>query len=95
MDDVRIRVLVCDRGFVFVCRCQHPAGVALWLPVTDSRTVRRWGTTGGLGQLVNGPTGDTVLDDLIPAKTVPVRAILDVIEVNQEKWTPHLKGTKK
>lgn len=90
MDDNRIRLLVLDRGFVCVCRCPDPTGIGLWLPYTDRRTVRRWGTTRGLGELVAGPTADTVLDDLIPAGAVPIRGILDVYEVEQEPWERHL-----
>jgi hypothetical protein len=88
-----IRMLILDRGFVYVCRCPDPQQHALWLPYTDRRTVRRWGATQGLGQLVSGPTAETVLEALVPAGQVPVRAILDVVEVEQEKWVSHLKAT--
>lgn len=87
-----IRMLVLDRGFVYVCRCPDPQRHALWLPYRDRRTVRRWGTTQGLGELVSGPTNETVLDALVPAGTVPVRAILDVTEVEQDKWERHLSS---
>ena len=90
-DDWKIRLIVLDRGFVLVCRCPPPQDYALWLPYTDRRTVRRWGTTGGIAELCGGPTENTVLDTLCPAGQVPVRAILDVMEVEQEKWEPHLR----
>lgn len=86
-----IRMLVLDRGFVLVCRCPDPEAYALWLPVTDTRTVRRWGTTQGLGELVNGPLTATVLDPLVSAERIPTRAILRVLEVDQAAWKPHLE----
>lgn len=89
MDDWPIRIIVLDRGFVFVCRCPDPLEYALWLPYRDRRTVRRWGTTEGLGQLCDGPLGSTVLDAVVPEGNVPVRAVLDVMELTPEgrrKW---------
>jgi hypothetical protein len=90
-DENRIRILVLDRGFVLVCRCPDPRGVGLWLPYTDRRTIRRWGTTNGLGELATGPTQQTTMDALVAAGTVPVRAVLDVLEVEQEPWERHLR----
>ena len=93
-DEWPVRIIVLDRGFVYACRCPDPQQHALWLPYADRRTVRRWGTTAGLGELVGGPLADTVLDALVPAGQVPVRAILDVMEVEQDKWEPHLLATE-
>jgi hypothetical protein len=87
-----IQMLVLDRGFVLVGRCPDPEGFAFWLPVTDCRVVRRWGTTNGLCELVNGPLSDTVLDAMSLRERVPVRAILRVIDVSQEAWAGHLKA---
>jgi hypothetical protein len=86
-----VRILVLDRGFVFVCRCPDPSGFALWLPVTHARIVRRWGTQRGLAQLVDGPLSETVLDAIVARELLPVRGILRVIaEVNEESWKTHL-----
>lgn len=90
MDDWKIRILVLDRGFVKVCRCPAPDGFGFWLPYADGRTIRVWGTTRGLAELVAGPTERTKLDDPIPTGTVPVRAIIDVIDVEQDSWARHL-----
>ena len=89
MSESQIRILVLDRGFVLVGRCPDPEGYALWLPVEDARIVRRWGTSRGLAELVAGPLPDTVLD--APAsERVPLRAVLRVIEVDQDRWAAHL-----
>ena len=90
-----IRIIVLDRGFVVACRCPTPQDYALWLPVTDSRTVRRWGTTNGLAELCDGPTAETVLDALVPVATYPVRAVLAVLELTEKgrgAWEQALRG---
>lgn len=90
-----IRIIVLDRGFVLACRCPEPQQYAIWLPYADRRTVRRWGTTNGLGELVNGPLAETVLDALVPVGQVPLRAVLDVMELTEEgqrKWAEVLTG---
>lgn len=86
-----IRILVLDRGFVLVCRCPEPMEHMFWMEVADSRVIRRWGTTNGLAELVNGPTENTILDAICRKETIPVRAVLRVLEVNQAKWENHLK----
>lgn len=93
MTDERIRIIVLDRGFVMVCRCADPAGFGFWLPVHDARIIRRWGTSQGLAELVNGPLGDTVLDAMVSQETLPTRAILRVLEVDQESWASHLSNS--
>lgn len=89
-DGLKIRIIVCDRGFVYVCRCNNPMESGFWLPVITKRTIRNWGTTDGLAQLQYGPTSDTVLDEMLGSGIIPVRAILDVQEVDQEAWSKYL-----
>lgn len=91
MTEERIRILVLDRGFVMVCRCTDPMQYGFWIPVHDARTIRRWGTSEGLAELYDGPLSGTILDKMIPQETIPTRAILRVLEVEQSKWEPHLK----
>lgn len=92
LDDIRILVL--DRGHVFICRCPDPKTTVFWITVTHCRTIRNWGTTEGLGQLYNGPTESTVLDAIVPEHDIPIRAILDVFKVKEDEWAKHLKLTK-
>ena len=53
--------------------------------LTDARCIRRWGTTKGLGELVNGPTRETALD---PAGTVRMHhlMIIATYDVNEAAW---------
>lgn len=96
MSDVEIRILILESGFVQVCRCPDPSGYPFWLPYTDMKIIRRWGTTQGLAELAAGPTSTTQLDALVTEGKCPVRAIINVIEgLDQSKWERHLKGAKK
>ena len=55
-----IRIVILQRGWVAIGRFTQE-GVNCML--TQAATIRRWGTTKGLGQLATeGPTKDTILD---------------------------------
>lgn len=86
-----IRILVIEAGHVKVCYCPDPDGHVFWLPYMLGRTIRRWGTTEGLAELQVGPTNDTILDAIVKSGKLPVRAIIDTFEVEEDKWTSHLK----
>ena len=66
-----VRIVVADRGWVFVGNCTDEANGDV--TIRNCRNIRQWGTTRGLGELVNGPTAKTVLDDY---GTVRTRAIV-------------------
>ncbi len=86
-----IRIIVLDRGYVFVGRCPDPESCGLWLTVTDARCIRGWGTTEGLGELCSGPTTATRLDAKVASMTFPVRALLFTFNhVDQKSWGPLL-----
>ena len=54
--------------------------------LTDARIIRRWGTSRGLNQLINGPTKETTLDDPAPLVTVVREAMIALIPCNEGKW---------
>lgn len=90
-----IRILILEAGFVVACRCPDPSAYPFWLPYTDMRVIRRWGTSRGLAELKDGPLAGTQLDALLPEGTCPVRAIINVMcGLDQEKWAKHLKEKK-
>lgn len=61
MESSEWQIIVAERGFIYVGR---PTRVGDQLVIRDSFNVRRWGTTGGLGELARlGPRDETVLDD--------------------------------
>ena len=84
-----MKIVVINNGFVLVCRgySQSPEGVAL----TKARCIRVWGTTEGLGQLVNGPTRGTVLDAMIPVVSVPLHQIVFTFDVVESAWDKTLQ----
>ncbi len=77
-----VRIVVAQRGWVFVGEWNtHGDEVIL----QRAKSIRRWGTSQGLGQLINGPTDSTVLD---PAGTVRLHrlGIVATYDCNPEKW---------
>ncbi len=81
-----IHIVVLDRGFVYVgCVTQQDDT----LVISNACNIRRWGTSKGLGELVAGPTPDTVLD---PVGTVraPMRAVIHLIDVQEAAWATKL-----
>lgn len=56
------------------------------ITITECQNIRRWGTTGGLGQLaLKGPQSDTVLDDYGTVR-IHVLAVVATIECDEEAW---------
>ena len=86
-DQAPIRIVVVDRGWVFVGRVtEEESGNII---ISDARCIRRWGTDEcrpGLGWLAsNGPTEKTKLD---PSGTVhiPLHSIIALFDVSEDKW---------
>ena len=75
-------IVVLDRGFVYVGKVTVEDD---WCRIEQAKNIRVWGTTNGLGELVNGPTGKTVLD-AVGSLRAPMRAVISIIDVNEEKW---------
>jgi len=59
-------IVVVESGFVYIGECSYRGE---FLKIENCLNVRAWGTTKGLGQLINGPTKETVTD---PCGTVIV-----------------------
>lgn len=81
-----IRIVVLDRGFVFVGRVTMTDKE---MYVDDARCIRKWGTTEGLGQLSQGPLAETVLDHKCTIRP-QLKAVLFTVDVVQSKWTAAL-----
>lgn len=78
------QIIVVDSGFVFCGDCDPNHGDQL--VVQHVKQLRKWGTERGLGQLVDGPTKNTVMD-AIPVIVVPRSRIIFTIPVNAAKWS--------
>ncbi len=58
--DLGKQIVVIDNGFVHVGDCSMQDGL---LRIDGAKNIRAWGTTQGLGQLINGPLKDTKADE--------------------------------
>lgn len=76
------RIVVLDKGFVFVGLCDTQSKPGL-LVINKCRNIRYWGTTEGLGELVNGPLPSTKLDDWGTIE-VPDKAVIFTIPCLRE-----------
>jgi hypothetical protein len=68
-----VQIIVADKGFVFVGNVQNDEDGIVTL--TNAKNIRIWGTTKGLGELVNGPTSKTVFDNYGTVQTTPILRI--------------------
>lgn len=82
-----IRIIVLDRGFVYIGNVAIIDGD--WLLIENAWNIRHWGTTRGLGELVDGPTRNTVLD-AVGTVRAPLRAVIHLIDVREDAWAKRL-----
>ncbi len=81
MKETDVRIVVVAGGFVFVGEYEEKEK---YVHLSATSCIRRWGTTKGLGELVNGPTKETILD---PAGlvSIPIGQMLFNIKCSS-KW---------
>lgn len=77
-----IKIVVLDRGFIYVGHISHEDD---FIVIKNAKNIRQWGTTKGLGELVNGPLSNTKLDS-VGTVCAPMRALISLIDVEQAKW---------
>jgi hypothetical protein len=77
-----IKIVVLDRGFVYVGKVKLSKD---FVTIESASNIRYWGTTRGLGELVNGPLEKTKLDP-VGKVLAPARALISLIDVNQAAW---------
>lgn len=76
------RIVVLQRGWVVV---GDVSAIGTELVITDARVIRKWGTTKGLGELVDGPTAETVLDEAGTVRAHALGVVL-TLDTKAEKW---------
>ena len=77
-----IKIVVADRGYVYIGTVEECDD---FVKMSNAKNIRYWGTTKGLGELVNGPLLNTKLDAVGSLK-IPNRAIISIIDVDQKAW---------
>jgi hypothetical protein len=68
-----LRIVVADRGWIFVGKCVTNSDGTV--TITDAKNIRKWGTSKGLGELVNGPLSGTVADAYGTVRCTPIAEI--------------------
>ena len=84
--DHGLQIAVLDRGFVYIGYVETDGE---WAYITKGHNIRRWGTTRGLGELVNGPTPETKLDPVGRVR-VPMTSLQHLIAVEVGPWLTEL-----
>lgn len=84
--DAAVRLVVLQRGWCVVGRYTQEGE---HVTISDASVIRVWGTTSGLGQLVNGPTANTKLDK---SGTIEAHALAVVLTIaaDEKAWEKHL-----
>ncbi len=78
-----ISIVILDRGFVLV---GHAVIDGDWVVTSNASTIRRWGTTKGLGEIAaGGPTASTKLDPIGTVRS-PLRALIGLVACEPSKW---------
>jgi hypothetical protein len=82
----QVQIVIAPRGWVFVGYTVETEGKLI---ITKANTIRVWGTSKGLGELVTGPTSSTKLD---PCGTVriPMDAVIALIDCEVSSWEKKL-----
>ena len=75
------RILVLQRGWVIVGRYVERGDECC---LYDAAVIRRWGTTKGLGELIDGPTPSTTLDKCGEVRAHKLSVVLHLIA--SKKW---------
>lgn len=84
--DHGLQIAVLDRGFIYI---GDVATDGKWCYIENAWNIRRWGTTRGLGELVDGPTSDTQLDR-VGSVRMPMTTLQHLIAVEVEQWQTKL-----
>ena len=77
-----VQIVVLDRGFVYVGKVEIKDDFVI---IRGAHNIRVWGTTKGLGELVNGPTKATQFD-VVGTVKAPLRALISLIDTKEGAW---------
>lgn len=83
MSQTQWQIIIADRGWVYAGRVARDNDQVV---MTDCQNIRRWGTTGGLGELaLLGPRDETQLDAYGTVR-IHVLAVLGAVECDDAVW---------
>ena len=78
-----VKIVVLQRGWVYIGRLEK---VGNQCKLHNAFNIRIWGTTKGLGELVEGPTTTTQLDECKGIVEFDWLTVIHTITVNESKW---------
>lgn len=78
----KVQIVIAPRGWVFVGYVHE---TDKHLVIERANVIRVWGTTKGIGELINGPLKDTKLDPCGVTR-IPLGAVLAQIDAEESKW---------
>lgn len=81
-----VKIVILQRGWVFVGRYSK---VGSDCKLEDAKCIRQWGTTKGLGELINGPTSSTKLDESGTVRFHEM-TVIAMIDCEESKWSNKL-----
>jgi hypothetical protein len=78
----KVQIVIAPRGWVFI---GYTHETDKHLVIERANVIRAWGTTKGIGELINGPLKDTKLDACGTTR-IPLGAVLAQIDAEENKW---------
>lgn len=78
-----VKIAILQRGWVFVGRFSKTGSDCV---LNNALCIRQWGTTKGLGELVNGPTSSTKFDESGTVRFHEL-GIIALIDCDESKWS--------
>jgi hypothetical protein len=78
----KVQIVIAPRGWVFV---GYTHETDKHLVIERANVIRIWGTSKGIGELINGPLKDTKLDHCGTTR-IPLGAVLAQIDAEESKW---------
>lgn len=81
--DGDIKIVVLQRGWIYIGKFERNGNDC---KLHNAYNIRTWGTSKGLGELVNGATSSTKLDKCEGIVEFDWLTVVHTITVNKDKW---------
>lgn len=83
----QVRIVILQRGWIYVGRYSVTNQDEHRLD--NAQCIRTWGTTKGLGELINGPTSSTKLDEAGTVRFNPL-TVIATLDCQESGWKKHV-----
>ena len=79
-NELGTQIVVLDRGWIYAGNVTIEGDM---VKIHNAKNIRRWGTTKGLGELVNGPIPNKTVADEAGEVTTTLKSVIHFIKCNQ------------